>query len=179
MDRAAGVMRSRRSKPQRAIGDGVIPDGTIKGANILLVDDEETNLHLLERMLRRTGYTRLTSTTDPRAAADLFAQVQPDLVVLDLQMPELSGLQVMERLESQRHERGYLPILVITGDLRAEPRLQALLLGANDFLTRPFEQFEVMLRIRNLLETRFLFLELQRENVLLRESLRSQASPHP
>jgi CheY-like chemotaxis protein len=139
----------------------MINDELLKSAGILLVDDEDATLRLLEKMLRRAGYTRISGTTDSLDVARLVAQDQPDLILLDLLMPGKSGLEVLEDLRSIIPGDEYLPVIVLTGDARPEPRLQALLAGAKDFLTKPFDQFEVMLRIHNLLEARFLFRELR------------------
>lgn len=148
----------------------MIPDGLIKGASILIVDDEPASVRLLERMLERAGYTDFTSTTDPREAVDLFRRVGPDLLLLDLHMPDVDGFELLDRFRSLTPEGTYLPILVLTADLRPEPRLRALLAGAKDFLTKPFDQFEVLLRIHNLLETRMIFRSLLREKALLEEA---------
>jgi CheY-like chemotaxis protein len=128
---------------------------------ILIVDDEEANILVLERLLRRSGYQNLVSTTDPRDALDLFLTEQPDLVLLDLAMPHLDGFQVMQQLQARMQPGGYLPILVLTADVTPEAMKRALAMGARDFITKPFDPTEVLLRIRNLLETRALYLELE------------------
>lgn len=135
-------------------------------ARILIVDDEPANVELLRRLLERDGYSRLESTTDPRQAEQLYLRVQPDLVLLDLHMPHMDGLAVMDRL-TPLAEASYLPILILTGDMTAEARREALSRGAKDFVNKPFNRHEVLLRIRTLLETRFLYLEIQRDNQLL------------
>lgn len=139
----------------------MITEEQIKSASILIVDDEQPSVRLLERMLEKAGYASVTSTTDPRGAFELFRQVQPDLLVLDLYMPEVDGLQLLEQIRAVVPKGVYLPILVVTGDIRSEPRVRALEAGARDFLTKPFDPFEVLLRIRNLLETRMMFRSLQ------------------
>lgn len=142
----------------------MIPDEQIKSASLLIVDDEQAGVRLLERVLEKAGYTRITSTTDSRQAPDLFRRAKPDLVLLDIHMPDLDGLELLDGIRSQLTATTYLPIIVVTADIRPEPQLQALVAGANDFLTKPFDPFEALLRIRNLLETRFLFRALQSEN---------------
>jgi CheY-like chemotaxis protein len=128
---------------------------------ILMIDDEEANLMVLDRLLRRNGYQNLVSTTDPRKALDLFLGGQPDLVLLDLAMPFLDGFEVMQQLQARMQPGGYLPILVLTADVTPEAMKRALAMGARDFLTKPFDPTEVLLRIRNLLETRALYLALE------------------
>jgi CheY-like chemotaxis protein len=128
---------------------------------ILIVDDEEANVLVLDRLLRRSGYQNLVSTPDARKALDLFLTEQPDLVLLDLAMPHLDGFQVMQQLQARMQPGGYLPILVLTADVTPEAMKRALAMGARDFITKPFDPTEVLLRIRNLLETRALYLELE------------------
>jgi putative two-component system response regulator len=136
-------------------------------ATILIIDDQENNIRILERLLLKSGYDRLVTTTDPREALDLFQRHEPDLVLLDLHMPYLDGFAVLEQLGAQIPEHSFLPVLVLTADLSGEARTRALAMGAKDFLAKPFDSIEVMLRIQNLLEARFLYLELQNQNELL------------
>jgi putative two-component system response regulator len=138
------------------------PQGTI-----LIVDDQENNIRILERLLRKSGYDRLVTTTDPRETLHLFRQHRPDLVLLDLHMPYLDGFGVLEQLAPEMPENSFMPVLVLTADLSSEARKRALAMGAKDFLAKPFDSIEVMLRIENLLEARFLYLELQEQNALL------------
>lgn len=132
-------------------------------ARILIVDDEPVNVRLLERLLARAGYPQVTSTTDPRRVGRLVEALDPDLVLLDLHMPHRDGFAVLEDLRA-RLQSGYLPVLVMTADLTRETRERALSSGAKDFLTKPMDPTEVDLRIRNLLETRFLHLALAEHN---------------
>lgn len=134
---------------------------------ILIVDDQENNIRILERTLRRAGYDQLFSTTDPRKAVPLFLEHQPDLVLLDLHMPYLDGFGVLEQVGPHVPEGSYLPILVLTADISTEAKQRALSMGAKDFLAKPFDATEVLLRIKNLLEARFLYLALQQQNDLL------------
>jgi putative two-component system response regulator len=139
---------------------------------ILIVDDQENNIRILERMLRKAGYEQLASSTDPRDAQPLFEQHRPDLVLLDLHMPHLDGFGVLERLAPYIAPGTYMPILVLTADISPEAKQRALSMGAKDFLAKPFDSTEVLLRIRNLLEGRFLYLELQEQNELLDRKVR-------
>ncbi len=133
-----------------------------KNARILIVDDQEANVRLLEGILKRAaGYHALRSTTDSREVIPLFAEFHPDLILLDLHMPHLDGFAVMEELKKAVTPGVFLPILVLTADVTPEAKQRALAGGAKDFLAKPFDPVEVLLRIKNLLETRFLHLELQ------------------
>lgn len=131
-----------------------------KCSTILIVDDEPANVALLERLLRREGFDRLVTTTDPRSAVDLFRTHHPDLVLLDLMMPELDGFALLDAFSRLIDPGAYLPILVLTADVSISTRRRALSLGAKDFIVKPIDAIETILRIFNLLETRFLVLEL-------------------
>jgi signal transduction histidine kinase len=133
---------------------------TYFGGRILIVDDDPTNVLLLERMLSRAGYRFVTSTTDSRQALPLFRETGSDLVLLDLMMPYLDGFAVMEQLAAEVPEGDYVPVLVLTADATPSALRRALSAGARDFLTKPFDQTELLLRVKNLLETRFLHLGL-------------------
>jgi putative two-component system response regulator len=139
---------------------------TFRQARILIVDDEAANVDLLRRVLERAGFSRIDSTCDPREASDLFVRHQPDLILLDLHMPHMDGLAVMDNL-NQLADASYLPILMLTGDMTPEARREALSRGAKDFVNKPFHSDEVLLRIRTLLETRFLYLQIQSQNQVL------------
>lgn len=140
-------------------------------ANILIVDDEEVNVLLLRRILERAGYGNLASTTDPGRVRALHDEFKPDIIILDLMMPHMDGFEVMEGLSTHIPEGTYLPILVLTADSTPEARQRALSMGARDFLTKPFDQDEALLRIRNLLETRQLHLKLLDQNERLEEKV--------
>ncbi|MHB8340945.1 MAG: EAL domain-containing protein [Mycobacteriales bacterium] len=144
-------------------------------AQILIVDDEPANVRLLERILHREGYTRLHTTTDSRQVPSLVTSVGPDLLLLDLQMPHHDGFDVLEMLARSLPDGEFLPILVLTADSTAEVRDRALRLGAKDFLTKPFDRAEAVLRIANLLETRRLHLRLREHNRALQAELDRQA----
>jgi putative two-component system response regulator len=146
----------------------------IKRSKILIVDDQEANIELLSGILRERGFIGLQSLTDARLVLPLFAEFEPDLVLLDLRMPHLDGLSLLKQLRSRIPEGAYLPFLIITGDLSDQSRQTALTLGAKDFLTKPLRINETVLRIYNLLETRFLYLELQEQNRVLDERVRER-----
>jgi putative two-component system response regulator len=142
--------------------DVVKKEDLSKNARILIVDDQEANVRLLEGILKRAaGYHALRSTTDPREVMSLYVEFQPDLILLDLHMPHVDGFAVMEQLKEIVPEDVFLPILVLTADVTPEAKQRALASGAKDFLAKPFDPTEVLLRIKNLLETRTLHLELR------------------
>src|SRR6187399_2769230 len=137
----------------------MISPSDILNAKILIVDDQEANVLLLERMLRGASYTSIASTTDPRQVCGLHRENRYDLILLDLQMPGMDGFQVLEGLK-QIETDGYLPVLVITA--QPDHKLRALKAGAKDFVTKPFDLAEVLSRVHNLLEVRLLYLETKR-----------------
>ncbi|MDE3129050.1 MAG: response regulator [Gemmatimonadota bacterium] len=151
----------------------VSPD-QLKDACLLLVDDEQTNLTLLRLILGRAGYTRVHTLSDARDVLPLARALNPDLVVLDLRMPTMSGFTVLEGLVEQTAPDEFLPILVVTGDASQTARQRALKLGAKDFLTKPFEATEVLLRIHNLLVTRMLHESLRSQNELLEAKVKER-----
>lgn len=142
-------------------------------ATILIVDDEPTNTLILERVLQRAGFANVTSTTNPLEACRLYQSLRPDLLVLDLNMPEMDGFAVMRRLHEAAPDR-YLPILVLTGDTDPAVRQRVLDAGAVDFLTKGFDSLEVVTRIRNMLEIRLLYNRLRRQNEILEEAVRER-----
>lgn len=141
----------------------------LREARVLLVDDQELNLRLMSQVLERAGLHNVTMTQDPYAVAALVALRPFDLIVVDLHMPGLDGFGVMEAVRPQVEAAGYLPILVLTADVTDESRRRALDAGARDFLTKPINQVEVILRAKNLLETRQLYLDLEHQNATLEQ----------
>ena len=150
-----------------------MPHRSFKHARIMIVDDEPGNVNLLKRLLERAGFHKLDSTNDPREAVGLYVETRPDLILLDLHMPHLDGLAVMDRL-NEIVEASYMPILMLTGDISPEARRDALSRGAKDFVNKPFNADEVLLRIRTLLETRFLYLQIQSQNQMLEAKVRER-----
>ncbi|WP_240414269.1 HD domain-containing phosphohydrolase [Paenibacillus periandrae] len=147
---------------------------SLKLAKILIVDDQEYNLSLLERILDRVGYKNLHSSTNPRQTMPLIEQLDPDIVLLDLHMPEMDGFEVLRLIREHTNKDSYLPVLVLTADITPEVKKMALQAGANDFLTKPYDRTEVVLRIHNLLKTRYLHLQLQQQNELLEERVQER-----
>jgi PAS domain S-box-containing protein len=144
----------------------MISTAEILNSSILIVDDQLSNVLLLEQMLEGAGYTCIASTTDPTKVCGLYQKNRYDLILLDLQMPGMDGFQVMEELKRIETD-GYLPILVIT----AQPnhKLRALTVGAKDFVSKPFDLIEVQNRIRNMLEVRLLYKNLEYYNQSLEQ----------
>jgi PAS domain S-box-containing protein len=140
----------------------------ILNASILIVDDQDANVKLLEKMLQNAGYKNIASTRDPRTVCALHRERRYDLILLDLQMPEMDGFQVMEGLK-EIETGGYLPVLVIT----AQPghKLRALKAGAKDFISKPFDLVEVQTRIHNMLEVRLLYRKLDDHNKVLEQTV--------
>ena len=141
---------------------------------ILIVDDEEANLALLEAILEGTG-GEIRTLGDSRRVEQIFAEFEPDILLLDLHMPEPDGLEVLRRLRSARNALGYLPVIMLTGDMRNVARNSALILGADDFLTKPLDRDEVVLRVRNLLRNRELYVELARANLAMEQKRRTSS----
>jgi len=148
-------------------------DRKILEANILIVDDQESNVILLEQLLSEAGYIRVASTMNPKEVCALHRANCYDLILLDLQMPGLDGFQVMEGLKANSVDR-YLPVIVLT----AQPghKLRALNAGARDFISKPFDLAEVKTRIRNMLEVRLLYKRLEDSNTVLEETVRERTA---
>src|ERR1035437_2441316 len=145
----------------------MISSADIRHGKVLIVDDQEDSVLLLERMLRGAGYVSVTSTTDPGEVSELHLKNRYDLILLDLQMPGMDGFQVMEGLKELERD-GYLPVLVIT----AQPghKLRALQAGAKDFVRKPFDLAEVLMRVRNMLEVGLLHVEATHRNAALEQT---------
>ncbi len=146
----------------------------IQSSRILIVDDEPHNVILLQRILGRAGYTHVEGITDPLTFEATFGAFEPDLVLLDLNMPRRDGYAVLELLGGLVPPDTYLPILILTGDDSPEKRQRALRLGARDFVGKPFDAGEVLLRIENLIETRLLHRWLAGQNETLESAVRER-----
>jgi len=150
-----------------------ITESDILNASILIVDDQESNVSLLERLLSEAGYTNVASTMNPQEVCALHRKNCYDLILLDLQMPGMDGFQVMEALKTNAAE-SYLPVLVIT----AQPghKLRALQAGARDFVSKPFDLVEVRTRIHNMLEVRLLYKKLQNYSKELEQTVQERTA---
>jgi putative two-component system response regulator len=142
-------------------------DQALKQLRILAVDDEESNVRLLRLLLEHAGYVHVVTETDPARVPTLFVETMPDLVLLDLHMPEINGFELMEALVERTPPGRSVPYLVLTADPNEETKRRALAAGARDFLTKPFDQSELLLRVRNLLQVQQLQVELRTRNETL------------
>ncbi|MDG0811567.1 HD domain-containing phosphohydrolase [Cohnella rhizosphaerae] len=147
-----------------------------QNAKILIVDDQPTNIMLLEHVLRRGGFNNLHSTTDPAEVERLFGELAPDMVLLDLHMPVVDGFAVLRQLRPLIGESSFLPVVVLTADDSPSSRKEALHLGANDFITKPLDASEVVLRIDNLLNTRYFYLQMQEQNQSLERRVQERTA---
>ncbi|MBP6704924.1 MAG: response regulator [Vicinamibacteria bacterium] len=140
----------------------------VRAASILIVDDQESNVALLEQLLAQAGYNHVTSTTDPQSVCALHRKNRYDLILLDLQMPTMDGFQVLEALKTNEAD-AYAPVIVLT----AQPghKVRALQAGAKDFISKPFDLVEVETRIHNMLEVRMLYKKLENFNRILEEKV--------
>lgn len=145
----------------------------ILNASILIVDDQQANVALLETLLGDAGYTNVSSTMNPLDVASLYRKHAYDLILLDLQMPEMDGFQVMECLKANM-QNDYLPVLVLT----AQPghKLRALQSGAKDFISKPIDVIEVRTRIHNMLEVRLLYKKMENYSKLLEEKVQERTA---
>jgi putative two-component system response regulator len=151
-------------------------ENLLSSARILIVDDQPSNVALLEGILQEEDSTSFRSITDSREVLPAFIEYLPDLILLDLQMPYLDGFEVMKQLQAAVSPIEFLPILVLTADITPEAKRRALTEGALDFLTKPFDATEVILRIKNLLRTRSLQVQLQNQNHLLDQKVRDRTA---
>lgn len=142
-------------------------------AHILIVDDEPSNLKLLEKMLNRHGYDNLTLIEDPREVMQAYERNLPDIVLLDLNMPHLDGFAVLELLK-EKSGRELPPVLVLTAQQGYEHRLRALENGARDYLTKPFDRAELLARVRNLIEAQLFHKYMRGQNEVLEQMVRER-----
>ena len=140
-------------------------------SKILIVDDEQANISLLEDVLENEGYTHFRSTQDSRKTLEMYKEIRPDLVLLDLNMPYLDGFQVIEQLK-EFEKNSYAPVLVLTAQSDRQTRLRALSAGARDYIEKPFDITEVTQRISNMLEIRLLHNQVRDQNLVLEEKVR-------
>ncbi len=148
--------------------------GQLSDMRLLVADDNLTNIELIEELLTQAGYTAVLSTTDPEDVAQLCEAWKPDLLLLDLHMPRITGFDVMAEIRELMEEPESLPVLVLTADGTLETRHRALQMGARDFITKPLEGHELLLRTNNLLQTRFLQLQLQEQNASLDQAVKER-----
>jgi len=148
----------------------MINDSQILNSKILIVDDEPANIKLLEQLLKQLGYAAIKSTTDSREVVDYYTEFQPDLILLDLKMPHLDGVQVIEKLKQAGNENR-ASVMVITAQKNHTNRLRVLDAGAGNFLGKPFDVLEVSVRIKNMLKLSLLNKMYDKNNQLLEKKI--------
>jgi CheY-like chemotaxis protein len=148
----------------------------LKNAKILVVDDQQANIDIIDNLLEIQGYTNIKWTTDSREVIPIYSIYKPDLILLDLMMPFFNGFEIMEQLKPLISKSEFVPILVLTADITKETKEKALSDGAKDFILKPFDLIEVSLRIQNLLETRWLYLQLDNQNQILEDKVKERTT---
>jgi len=152
----------------------MITEQEIFSSKILIIDDEMANIKLLEQLLTQNGYKNLISITDPREAIKTYQEVNPDLVLLDLNMPHKDGFTLLEEFNHLERDN-YPPVMVLTAQGEKGARIKALKAGARDFLSKPFDLIEVSLRIKNMLEIRLLNNRLLMYSRILEEKIQERS----
>jgi putative two-component system response regulator len=147
---------------------------TFPKMKILIIDDEPLNIALLEDMLTAAGYKHLRSVTDSRTALEVCYSFAPDLILLDLMMPHVDGFAILHSLRPAGSDV-FLPVIVLTADANEKTKRNALGAGATDFLLKPLDQLEVLLRIANLLDMRRLHIQLDTQRAALEDALREKS----
>ena len=132
----------------------ILTDSEIFAARICAIDDEPANVLLLQRLMERIGYTNIVTFNDSKAGYEYVTTHELDLLLLDLQMPKMTGQEILEKLKPQNEESIFVPIMILTADATSATKRQSILLGAHDYLTKPFDAIEVALRVKNLIRTR-------------------------
>lgn len=148
----------------------------IQKAKILIVDDQISNVELLEQVLVQFNFENIRSITDPRMFFETLTGFEPDIILLDLMMPHIDGYELLQQYSSTFPKEKYIPIIVLTSDVTSTARERALRTGARDFLNKPFDLYEIYHRMYNLLEMRFLYLELKNRNFELEKEVQRQTA---
>jgi PAS domain S-box-containing protein len=151
----------------------MIDTAAILSASILIVDDQQSNVRLLEQLLEEAGYNRVSSTTNALEVCSLHRENDYDLILLDLLMPGMDGFEVMAGLKTHEAE-SYVPVIVLTA--HPDHKLRALQSGAKDFISKPFDLIEVKTRIRNMLEVRLLYKKLENYNKVLEQTVQERTA---
>jgi putative two-component system response regulator len=142
---------------------------------ILVIDDEPANTALIQDVLAEYGYTRVVSVSDSKLALDTCRDFEPDLILLDLMMPPPDGFAILDALRG-RGDESFLPIVVLTADTTEKTKQRTLEAGATDFLLKPFDLTEVVLRIRNLLKSRRAHQLLDNQRAAFEDALRERTA---
>ncbi len=148
-------------------------DDRLLEAKLLIVDDNPVNIRLLEEMVRQAGYKSVRSIDDSRLVEEVYLSYKPDLVLLDIIMPHLDGFQVMQQL-AEIEQNSYLPVMVITAQNDQKTCIKSLEMGAQDFLTKPFDRLEVSTKIRNMVRIRLLHNEVKNQNIVLEDKVQQR-----
>jgi putative two-component system response regulator len=143
-------------------------------AKILIVDDQIPNIDLLERILIKAGYKQILSTSEPVQFISTFQEFRPDIILMDLHMPKLDGVDLLHAMKKWVNENDFIPVLILTADISVDAKRRALAAGAKDFISKPLDRTEVLLRINNLLETRMLHRRIQSQNLNLEQKVRER-----
>jgi PAS domain S-box-containing protein len=151
----------------------MLDQSDILSASILIVDDQKSNVLLLEQLLEEAGYDNVSSTLNSHEVCALHRKNDYDLILLDLQMPGVDGFEVMAALQTNEME-GYLPVIVLTA--QAAHKVRALQCGAKDFISKPFDLIEVKTRIHNMLEVRLLYKKLNTYNKQLEQTVQERTA---
>jgi signal transduction histidine kinase len=154
----------------------MIQEETLRQARILMVDDSVSSLCLLENVLSRLGFSNLRILKDSTRILAEYEDYQPDLVITDLDMPALDGIQLVKKLRAKLPPEAWLPILVLTGSEDAQAKRRALMAGATDISLKPFDSSELQMRLRNLLRARFQHIEIHQQNRLLEDKVLERTS---
>jgi putative two-component system response regulator len=152
----------RRSRPSLVVSELEAPREWVP--RLLIADDVSHNIELLKRILGRAGYSDYLTTTDGPTVLAEFTAGQPDIVLLDLHMPNTNGIEIIEQIRAASANSVWVPVIVLTGDSSPAARRSCLSAGASDFIGKPYDMAEVTLRVHNLLETRRLHLALVADN---------------
>ncbi len=147
----------------------MIPDEKIFAARILVIDDNILNIQILKKALINAGFINITTTTDPAQGLALYKEAQPDLVLLDLNMPRMDGFAVMVQL-SILNPDDYLPVLALSADDESI-RFKALASGTKDFLHKPYQHLDVLLKSRHIIEVKLLYNQIKNHNASLEQQV--------
>lgn len=146
-------------------------EDSLRKARILMVDDEVSNLCLLENILNRLGFANIRKLSNPLDVRTEIVTHPPDVIITDLAMPEMDGVDLITQIRTTHSDNLVLPIIVLSGSATPQNKRKALAAGATDILHKPLDSAEILMRIRGVLRSRFLHLELQNQNVLLEEKV--------